>query len=307
MGRNAYDCLKIAELTPAVLVAMRTHMNYRHAYHAGNHADVLKHATVARVVQYLCQKEKAFGVLDAHAGIGLYDLTSVEAGKTGEWLGGIGKLEEAFAPDVEAILQPYRQALASVNAQGGLQFYPGSPEIVLQQLRPQDRLLANELHPADAETLRQSYLGENRLAVLNVDALQSIKANLPFKERRGLVLIDPPYEKTNETALVAKMLAEGHKRFATGIFIIWYPITTQSFVDDFLHAIEELGFENILRAELCVKQIEENSGLSGSGVLIVNPPYTLEADLSALFPALAKRLSIDGHGRSLVEWLTPAR
>ncbi len=194
-----------------------------------------------------------------------------------------------------------------MNAQGGLQFYPGSPEIVLQLLRPQDRLLANELHPADAETLRQSYLGENRLAVLNVDALQSIKANLPFKERRGLVLIDPPYEKTNETALVAKMLAEGHKRFATGIFIIWYPITTQSFVDDFLHAVEELEFENILRAELCVKQIEENSGLSGSGVLIVNPPYTLEADLKALLPALAKRLGVEGHGRSLVEWLTPAR
>ena len=286
---------------------MRTDMNYRHAYHAGNHADVLKHTIVARVVQYLCQKDKAFAVLDAHAGIGLYDLGGIEAGKTGEWLGGIGKLEEAFAPDVEAVLAPYRQALAHVNPHGGLQFYPGSPEIILQQVRPQDRLLANELHPADAETLRQSYAGEDRLVVLSSDALHAVKANLPFKERRGLVLIDPPYEKTNETEMVAKMLAQGRKRFATGIFMIWYPITTQAFVDDFLHAIEDLAFENILRAELSIKQIDENSGLSGSGVLIVNPPYTLETDLRALLPALAQRLGIEGNGRSHVEWLTPAR
>ena len=282
-------------------------MNYRHAYHAGNHADVLKHAILARIVDYLGQKEKAFAVLDAHAGIGLYDLSGVEPNKTGEWLGGIAKMETAFAPNVEAVLAAYRAVIARVNTQAALQFYPGSPEIILQHLRGGDRLLANELHPADAETLRQSYLGEDRLVVLNLDALQAIKAKLPFQERRGLVLIDPPYEDVNETAFVAKMLAEGHRRFANGIFMIWYPVTTQSFVDGFLDAIEKLGIANILHAELCIKPTHESAGLSGSGVLIVNPPYTLEQELRALLPALAERLGLEEHGRSLVEWLTPAR
>ncbi len=282
-------------------------MNYRHAYHAGNHADVLKHSILARIVDYLCHKEKPFAVLDAHAGIGLYDLTSVEANKTGEWHDGIGKLGPVFSADVERVLAAYRGVVAGVNPPEAVQFYPGSPEIILHALRGGDRLLANELHPVDAETLRQSYLGEDRLVVLNVDALQAIKSQLPFKERRGLVLIDPPYEDVNETAAVAKMLVEGHKRFATGMFMIWYPITTQGFVDGFLDAIEKLAIGNILRAELCVKPTHESGGLSGSGVLIVNPPYTLEQDLHALLPALVERLGIDEHGRSLVEWLTPAR
>jgi 23S rRNA (adenine2030-N6)-methyltransferase len=282
-------------------------MNYRHAFHAGNHADVLKHAVLARIVKYLIQKEKPFAVLDAHAGIGLYDVTSVEAGKTDEWLGGVGKMAQPFADDVEAVLAPYRAAIASVNQAGGSQFYPGSPEIILQNLRAKDRLLANELHPQDAETLRQAYLSDDRLLVLEGDALQAIKAILPFKERRGLVVIDPPYEVLDEAARVAKMLAEGMKRFANGIFLIWYPITTTAFVDDFLDAIEKLEIGNVLHAELHVKRQHPTAGLSGSGVLIANPPYTLEAELRVLLPALAERLGIEGHGRSQVDWLTPAR
>ena len=129
-------------------------MNYRHAFHAGNHADVLKHAVLARVLEYLALKDKAFAVLDAHAGIGTYDLAGVEAGKTGEWRSGVGLLEQAFPPEVEAVLAPYRRCLAGVNPQGGLRFYPGSPEIILRFLRPGDRLLANELHPEDAQTLK---------------------------------------------------------------------------------------------------------------------------------------------------------
>jgi 23S rRNA (adenine2030-N6)-methyltransferase len=282
-------------------------MNYRHAYHAGNHADVLKHAVLARIVEYLAQKDKGFAVLDAHAGIGLYDLTSIEAGKTGEWQGGIGKIAEPFAENVEAILKPYRASIAHVNTAGELQFYPGSPEIILHHLRAGDRLLANELHPLDAETLRQSYLGDVRLLVLEVDAVQAIKSSLPFKERRGLVLIDPPYELADETTRVARMLAEGIKRFATGMFMIWYPVTTQAFADGFLDAVEKLGIGNILMAELCVKPTHELGGLSGSGVLVLNPPFTLEAELRVLLPALAERLGIEGNGRSQVDWLTPAR
>jgi 23S rRNA (adenine2030-N6)-methyltransferase len=282
-------------------------MNYRHAFHAGNHADVLKHAVLARIVAYLAQKEKPFAVLDAHAGIGLYDIKGVEASKTGEWLGGVGKMVQPFPEAVELALAPYRAAISKVNQSGDGQFYPGSPEIILQQMRAKDRLFANELHPQDAETLRQAYRGDDRLSVIESDALVAIKANLPFKERRGLVIIDPPYEIVDETTRVAKMLVEGVKRFADGVFLIWYPVTTQSFADDFLDAIEKLDIGNILRAELLVKQTQMAGGLSGSGVLILNPPYTLEGELRILLPALAKRLGVDEHGRSQVDWLTPAR
>ena len=282
-------------------------MNYRHAFHAGNHADVLKHAVLARIVQYLGLKEKPFAVLDAHAGIGLYDLHAVEAEKTGEWLGGIGKMAATFDLEIEAILAPYRASIARVNRQDGLQFYPGSPEIILQGLRAGDRLLANELHPEDAETLRESYEGEHRLSVLEADALQSIKASLPFKERRGLVVIDPPYEEPDETERVVRMIAQGYQRFATGIFLIWYPVTTEAFADGYLDAIEKLGIGNLLHAQLRVKNAHEASGLSGSGVLILNPPYTLETELRLLLPALADRLGIEGRGHAQVEWLSPAR
>jgi 23S rRNA (adenine2030-N6)-methyltransferase len=279
-------------------------MNYRHAFHAGNHADVLKHAVLARVLTYLTQKDKPLAVLDAHAGIGVYDLQGTEADKTGEWQGGIGLLGAAFAPEVEAILSPYRHCLAALNPKGDVRFYPGSPEIILRLLRGGDRLLANELHPSDAETLRQNYWGETRLVVLQQDALQAVKSQLPFKERRGLVLIDPPYEQKNEAAHTVRMIAQGFQRFQTGCFILWYPVTTDPFVDHLLDDVATLGIGNILRAELRVKHTHEASGLSGSGLLILNPPFILEGELRILLPALAQRLGIAGWGRSEVSWLT---
>ena len=282
-------------------------MNYRHAYHAGNHADVLKHAVLARVVDYLAQKDKPFAVLDAHAGIGAYDLEGLEANKTSEWHAGIELLAEPFAPEVESVLASYRRCVATLNPKGGLRFYPGSPEIILQLLRDSDRLLANELHPADAETLRQNYLGEPKLVVLQQDALQAVKSQLPFKVRRGLVLIDPPYEAKGEAARAVRMLAQGHQRFPTGIIIIWYPVTTDDFVDRLLADVTGLGIGNILHAELRVKTTHEASGLSGSGLLILNPPFMLEAELKLLMPALAERLGVQGLGRSEVSWLTPAK
>ena len=227
-------------------------MNYRHAYHAGNHADVLKHAVLARVVHYLAQKDKAFAVLDAHAGLGVYDLQAIEAAKTGEWQGGIGLMQAPFAAGVEEVLVPYRRALGRLNPDGGMRFYPGSPEIILGELRAGDRLLANELHTQDFETLKLNYAGEKRLLALLSDAGQAVKAQLPFRERRGLVLIDPPYEGRDETQLVARMLVQGAERFPTGLFIIWYPVTTEEFVIQFTGAIKALGIGNISRAELRV-------------------------------------------------------
>ncbi len=282
-------------------------MNYRHAFHAGNHADVIKHAVLAHCVAYLTQKDKPFAVLDAHAGIGAYDLHSTEARKTGEWEGGVGKLAPAFDAAVEAFLAPYRATLRNLNPSGGLKLYPGSPEIILQGLRAQDRLIANELHSADAHILRLNYSGETRLSICEIDALQAVKSQLPFAERRGLVLIDPPYEDTKESKRVVQMLAQGIRRFATGMFLIWYPVTTEQFVSDFIEGISELGIGDILRAELRVKKTHEASGLSGSGLLIVNPPFLLEAGLKITLPALAGRLGIDGLGRGALSWLTAPR
>lgn len=282
-------------------------MNYRHAYHAGNHADVLKHAVLARCVDYLASKDKAFAVLDAHAGIGTYDLAGAEATKTGEWRGGVGLLDSAFEPEVEAVLAPYRRCVSAVNPQGGLRFYPGSPEIILQCMRPGDRLLANELHPQDALTLRAAYRGEQRLNVLQQDALAAVKAQLPFKERRGLVLIDPPYEVPEETDIVCALLRQGVRRFPTGMFVIWYPVTTEDFVDHLLQKAGALGVGNIIKAELRVKNTHEASGLSGSGLLIVNPPFILPAELAILLPALAQRLGKEGLGHCEVSWLTPKK
>ena len=282
-------------------------MNYRHAYHAGNHADVLKHAVLARLIEYLAAKEKPFAVLDAHAGLGTYDLLGLEASKTIEWRGGIGLMPEAFADDVEKVLAPYRRAVAALNVGGKLRYYPGSPDIILQGMRATDRLIANELHVRDAETLAMNYGGELRLQPAVLDALQAVKAHLPFPERRGLVLIDPPYEEVDETQHVLGMLAQGHKRFATGLFVIWYPVTTDGFVVNFLDGVSDLGIGNILRAELRVRTAHEASGLSGSGLIILNPPYILEGELQILLPALAQRLGVQGLGRAELSWLTPPK
>jgi 23S rRNA (adenine2030-N6)-methyltransferase len=282
-------------------------MNYRHAYHAGNHADVLKHAVLARAIERLATKDKPFAVLDVHAGSGAYDLQSEAASKTGEWLGGIGLMQEAFSSDVEAVLAPYRRVIAGLNQAGSNRYYPGSPDIALQLLRSADRLIANELHPEEAEALRMNYYGEKRLTITQLDGFAAVKQQLPFKERRGLVLIDPPYEAKDEASKVCRMLAEAVKRFETGVVIIWYPVTTEEFVDGLMTGITSLGIGNLLCAELRVKNAHEHSGLSGSGLIIRNAPFGLEEDLRILLPALAQRLGIEGLGRAKQEWLTPKK
>ena len=282
-------------------------MNYRHAFHAGNHADVLKHTVLARIIELLKNKAKPFAFLDAHAGIGVYDLESVPAQKTGEWQGGIGKMTHAFAGEVEEILAPYRRVIAQMNPAGPTRFYPGSPKLVLDLMRVDDRIVANELHPEDAQTLQELCGFDSRMRVTNVDAVQSVKAELPFKERRGVVLIDPPFEALNETERAVQALRFGHRRFATGVFVIWYPVTTEAFVEQFVDAIQATVLPNMLQVELRVKAAFERGGLTGSGLIIVNPPWNLEDDLKMLLPALAARLGLGDWGRSTLRWLTPPR
>ena len=282
-------------------------MNYRHAFHAGNHADVLKHIVMSRIIEHLKKKEKPFRVVDAHAGVGVYSLDGAEAQKTGEWQGGIAKMQEAFAPEVEALLVPYRKILADLNPDGGFMRCPGSPEVIARLLRAEDRFTLNELHPEDYAALRDRYYIDARAAITGIDATVLMKANLPPPERRGLVLIDPPYEVKNEKELALDALRYGIRRFATGIFLIWYPVKGTDFAEQICTAFQILGIPAMMKVELRVRESFVGGGLAGSGLIIVNPPWGLEAELKVIVPALATRLGIGTWGHATVEWLVPPR
>lgn len=278
-------------------------MNYRHAYHAGNHGDVLKHIVLARLISHLKKKGKGFLVLDAHGGIGAYDLEGVASFKTGEWQDGIGKLTKPFAKDVEELIAPYREAIAALNPDGGLRYYPGSPEIARQLLREQDRLVVNELHPDDYAEASIRYANDRRVSVMQQDAEVAIKSQLPPPERRGLILIDPPYEEKDEAERAVAMLEQGLKRFATGVFALWYPIKADKIDQRIAKAVTEMAVNATLKVEMRVREAFEGGGLAGSGLIIVNTPWTLDGELRLIVPQLAKRLSLGGWGQGLTEWL----
>ena len=280
-------------------------MNYRHAFHAGNHADVLKHIVMARIIEHLKQKENAFRVFDAHAGTGMYALRGVEAQKTGEWRGGIGKMPELFESEVEALLEPYRRVIAKLNPDGGLKFCPGSPDVIAQLLRKQDRFTLNELHPDDYVTMKERYYNDGRASITGIDATVLMKANLPPPERRGLVLIDPSYEVKNEKGLVLDALQFGYRRFATGVFLVWYPVKGADYAEQICAAFQNLGIAAMMKIELRVREAFDGGGLAGSGLIVVNPPWSLEAEMKVIGPALASRLGIGTWGRMDVEWLVP--
>ena len=199
-------------------------MNYRHAFHAGNFADVVKHATLARIVQHLKEKPAAFRVIDTHAGAGVYDLAGPEASRTVEWRDGIARLAAAtLAPAVRGLLAPYLDAVAALNGDA-LAVYPGSPALVQRWLRPQDRLIACEREPGAAKALAGNLRGDNRAKAVAIDGYTALNAYVPPKERRGLVLIDPPFEQGDEHARLAHALAGAHRKWPTGIYALWYPI-----------------------------------------------------------------------------------
>ena len=274
-------------------------MNYRHAFHAGNHTEVFKHAALVFVLERLLEKPQAFGVLDTHAGVGLYDLASDPAQRTGEFEAGIGRL----AGRGLAAAPAYTDLVAAMNPDG-LTTYPGSPEIVRRFLREQDRLAACELHPEDVETLRGRYRGDRRIAVHHRDGYEAIRGLLPPAERRGLVFIDPPYEKTDEAERLARALATGLRRWPTGIFMAWYPIKDDRIGRVLSAAAGSNPFPKALRAEFLPYAPEETS-LPGSGLIICNAPWKLDERLSALCEELSSVLG-GGRGRWSVDWLTPA-
>jgi len=271
-------------------------MNYRHAYHAGNHADILKHIVLTRIVEHLKKKDKPFRALDLHAGIGTYQLESDEALKTLEWQDGLGRLYRLdgtpvmMSAQAEALISPWRGTVASVNPPGPLATYPGSPALLRYLARPGDRMIFNELHPQDTEALAAFFARDRKVIITALDAAVAIKAQLPPPERRGLVLIDPPYEVTNEAERVITMLNDGLKRFGTGIFCIWYPITGDRLSDRLERAFRAMKHPQSLLVELSVRAATPEGGLSGSGLFIVNPPWQLDVELAVLLPELSNLL-----------------
>ncbi|BBF91716.1 23S rRNA (adenine(2030)-N(6))-methyltransferase RlmJ [Blastochloris tepida] len=270
-------------------------MNYRHAFHAGNFADILKHAVLARVLAHLGRKPAPFCAIDTHAGRGLYDLAASEATRTGEWRGGIGRLRDApLDAAAEEVLAPFRAALAAVEAT----HYPGSPSIIAALARPDDRLHFVERHPEDAAALAALFRRDRRVKVTELDGWLALPAFVPPPERRGLVLVDPPFEEPGEFERLRHGLAKAHARWPTGTYLLWYPLKDVAAAEAFGSQLAHAGIPDILRAELRVGPIRADGPLNGCGMVVVNPPWTLEADLKALLPALAERLGQDqlGHG-----------
>jgi len=282
-------------------------MNYRHAYHAGNFADVVKHAVLVRIVEYLKRKEKAFRVIDTHAGVGLYDLSAEEAQKTGEWRDGIGRLmARPLAGEAANLLKPLLDAVRAVNeAQiNSVSVYPGSPLIVRRLLRKQDRLTAIELHPGDFQSLRENFGGDHLVRVIELDGWLALGAHLPPKEHRGLVLVDPPFEKEGEFERMVARLQKAHRRWPAGIYAFWYPIKDRKEVERFRHMLVETAIPDILDVGLTIRAASPEMRLDGSGMIIVNPPYVLKEELRILLPALAKALGEEGKGSFFIEQLT---
>jgi 23S rRNA (adenine2030-N6)-methyltransferase len=283
-------------------------MNYRHVYHAGNFADVLKHAVLALVIEHLKQKPSPFRVIDTHAGTGLYDLASAAAQKTGEWKSGIGRLLDADLPvRVAEILAPYLDVVRQQNPTGKLERYPGSPLIARRLLRRGDRLVANELHPEDRDSLRELFARDPQTKVLDLDGWMALKALLPPKERRGVVLVDPPFEEPGEFRRLAGALREAARRFATGTVLLWYPIKDLRAVSAFRSEALDLGLAKLYSAELSVRAAQDPSLLSGTGLVILNPPFTLPEKLEVLLPFLAERLAQGAGAASRLGWLTRER
>jgi 23S rRNA (adenine2030-N6)-methyltransferase len=277
-------------------------MNYRHAFHAGNFADVVKHATLARIISHLKEKPAAFRVIDTHAGAGLYDLAGPEASRTGEWRAGIGKLLEAtLAPEARELLAPYLDAVASFNT-AGLQIYPGSPALIRAWLRTQDRLVACEREPNAARALVAKMRADARVKAVAIDGYTALNAYVPPKERRGLVLIDPPFEQEDEFDRLTQGLAAAYRKWPTGIYMLWYPIKDTRATTAFSRRLARLGVARVLRAEVELAGTRDPLRLAGSGLIVVNPPWRLEAELTVLLPALGQAVGA-GRGGTRLDWL----
>jgi 23S rRNA (adenine2030-N6)-methyltransferase len=271
-------------------------MNYHHGFHAGNFADVLKHAVLARMLVHLRAKEKPFRVIDTHAGQGAYDLGSSEAARTGEWRNGIGRIVGAdnsrLDPGLREFLAPYLEAVAAWREGRGASAYPGSPAIIRHFLRPDDRLVAIEAHERSFAKLARLFPPGSRAKALRLDGYTGWSAYVPPKERRGLVVVDPPFEAQDEFEQVAAGLETAGRKWPSGMTLIWYPAKDRALVQRFAERLAQLALEDLWRVELDIGAPSgEAAGLSACGLILVNPPWTLPKELEAALPPLAKLLA----------------
>ncbi len=263
-------------------------MNYRHAFHAGNFGDCVKHATLVWLLRALMRKPTPLFVMDTHAGVGRYDLDTGPAARTGEWRNGIAKLLD----DTPAPLADYVGLVRSLG------LYPGSPAIARALLRPDDQLACCELHPEDVAALRRHFAHDRQVAVHHRDAWEALGALLPPRSRRGLVLIDPPFEDPQEFSALSAGLALGQQRFSTGMFAAWYPIKQRAPSRQFLADLQKLGIRDIVTAELFLREPIDPARLNGCGMLVINPPYLFEQELPPILDALLARLGNREAGES---------
>ena len=279
-------------------------MNYRHAFHAGGFADVVKHAVLALLIERLKQKDAAFRVIDTHAGTGMYDLTGGEARRSGEWQDGIGRLwHRNLDADLAALLSPWLDAVKAANApRDVLRVYPGSPWIARHLFRRQDRLTAVELHPKDAEALAALFPGDVQVRTIALDGWLALGAFLPPKERRGLVLIDPPYEEPDEFSRLLDGFANAYRRWPTGVYALWYPVKDLAAVDRLRVRLARSGIRRLTRAELTVRERGADGTFNGTGLVICNPPWQFGEALAALLAGLVPILAQgDGAGSVIDE------
>ncbi|MCK9987989.1 MAG: 23S rRNA (adenine2030-N6)-methyltransferase [Azoarcus sp.] len=268
-------------------------LSYRHAFHAGNHADVLKHFVLIELLRYFNRKDKPWWYIDTHAGAGCYALDSEQAGKTAEFAGGIGRLWGR--DDLPEALRAYIDAVAQFNPHGRLTFYPGSPALAMTQLREQDRMRLFELHPADVSLLEQTFARDtDRVLIRKADGFAGLRGLLPPAARRAVVLIDPPYEVKEDYRRVVDTVADAMKRFPAGTYAVWYPMLARPEARQLPERLADLGAESWLDVRLALrKPARDGFGMFGSGLYIVNPPWVLPQTLEAVMPWLVRALGED--------------
>ncbi|EOW9231462.1 23S rRNA (adenine(2030)-N(6))-methyltransferase RlmJ [Vibrio cholerae] len=277
-------------------------LSYRHSFHAGNHADVLKHIVQSLILNSLQQKEKPFVYHDTHSGVGRYDLTHEWSEKTGEYKQGIARVWQQ--DNIPAELDSYLDAIRQLNQGETLRYYPGSPRVARAHLREQDRMVLTELHPSDYPLLEQEFHRDRQVSIYKEDGFARLKASLPPQERRGLVLIDPPYELAKEYRDVVRAIAQSYKRWATGIYAIWYPVVNRCDIDDMLEGLQGLEIRKILQIELGVAPDTNERGMTASGMIVINPPWTLESQMQTILPFLKQAIA-PATGNYKVEWVVP--
>jgi 23S rRNA (adenine2030-N6)-methyltransferase len=287
-------------------------MNYRHAFHAGNFADVIKHIVLVRILLYLQEKDAAFRVIDTHAGAGRYDLTGEEAQRGGEWLTGIARIMQArFSENALPLIKPYLDIVRAFNPdRGGLKVYPGSPLIARALLRPQDRLTACELEAGARKSLIAALRRDTQARVVDLDGWTALPAFVPPKERRGLVLIDPSYEQKDEFERLADGFAQAFAKWPTGSYLLWYPAKSRRSTDELTQRVAKVIAQarppgKGLRVEFSTAPQTADGALASAGLLVVNPPWTLAAELGTILPELEKPLGQGGAGRFRLESLQP--